>query len=119
MLTSKIKRLFNYLSEFLFVNYDHLNTNSDREKIDSQEYEQWVKIDDASLFIGNIKWQEHWIGISVNQSRMARITEAPDGSYRLNAYIRADMVWQEWEGPSVMESAEEAVRLAEYLLERK
>lgn len=84
--------------------------------VDSREYEEWVMLDGARFFIGNRKWPERWSGLSPQKKRFARVVEASDGSHRLSVYERSNTMWNEVEGPSIVESLSDAKVLAQQLM---
>lgn len=89
--------------------------------VDSRDYEEWIEVDGATLFVGNKKWPECWSQLSPDSRRYARAIEAGDGSFRLTVYARQDSghngpEWGVWEGPSVLATREEAMALGQQLL---
>lgn len=86
--------------------------------VDSRDYEEWVVVDGAGFFISNKKEPERWAELSADRSRYARVTQSPDGSFRLHVFERSDKWWRDWEGPSIISSLEEAQDLGRRLLQR-
>ncbi|MBP1203561.1 hypothetical protein JOD97_001575 [Duganella sp. 1411] len=85
-------------------------------KVDSRDYEMWTEIDGSALFISNRQEPERWSQLSPDGLRFARATQARDGSHRLTVYERTAAGWREWEGPSVLETLDDAVALGQQLL---
>lgn len=86
--------------------------------VDSRYDEMWTEIDGSALFISNRKQPERWSQLSADRLRFARATQARDGSHRLTVYERTAAGWHEWEGPSVLETLDDAVALGQQLLSR-
>lgn len=86
--------------------------------VDSRDDEMWIEIDGTALFISNRKQHEIWSQLSPDRLRFARASHAKDGSHRLTVYERTAAGWREWEGPSVLETVDDAVALGPQLLSR-
>jgi hypothetical protein len=84
--------------------------------VDAREYEEFIKVDGADLFVGNRKWPERWGELSPQRKRYARVVEADDGSQRLSIYERLDAKWHEVEGPSILESLDDAKVMARKMM---
>ena len=84
--------------------------------VDAREYEEFIMVDGASLFVGNRKWPEKWGELSPLRRRYARVIEADDGSQRLSIFERFDSHWSVVEGPSILESLDDAKVMARRMM---
>lgn len=83
--------------------YDHT--------VDSREYEAWVDVDGAQLFVSNIKWPERWSECSQDKRYLARAIEAPDGTFRIAIFERKNDQWTPMDGASIVQNLQDAVAL--------
>lgn len=93
---------------------DVLAPPSPREprELEPEPYE----IDGAWFWNDRPEWPELWAGFSPNRERFVRIVEARDKSLRFSAYVRLNGSWESWEGPSIMETLQEAIDQGEKLI---
>lgn len=93
---------------------DVLAPPSPREprELEPEPYE----IDGAWFWNDRPEWPELWAGFSPDRERFVRIVEARDKSLRFSAYVRLNGSWASWEGPSIMETLQEAIDQGEKLI---